>query len=798
MNKRTLRVLEYDKVIARLEAEASSQPGRQLCRSLKPADTLSQILLRQQQTRDAVTRLLASFDRISFENHRDFQLQLSRLAIGGALRADELLQFAGFLENVARVKSFGRLKNDKNDNDSGKDSLTDFFEDLQPMTNISVEIRRCIISEDEIADDASAELRQLRRKKASLNDRIHSHLLSMVNGSARSCLMEPVITQKNGRFCLPVKAEHKGSIPGIVHERSSTGSTLFIEPSAIVDYNNRIREIRQLEEAEIEKILASLSSELSEGIEFLKRNTEVMTMLDFIFAKGLLALSMQASGPDFSEDGELRILQGRHPLLDQDRVVPIDICLPAGVRQMIITGPNTGGKTVSLKTVGLFCLMAQSGLFIPAREHSILPVFHEIYADIGDEQSIELSLSTFSAHMTNIVEILRHATDKSLCLFDELCSGTDPDEGASLAISILEKLLCKKALTIATTHYSELKLYALSRKGITNACCEFDVASLMPTYRLLIGIPGKSNAFAISSKLGLPDDIINNARNRMSREQEQFEDIIADLEQKRLQMEQSELQITDRNAVLEQKISELEKQKLSLERQKEEILTKANEEARQILQEAKDVADDTIRSFRQFTDNTPMRQMEQKRSAVREQLSKRNASVKNETRKDRQKGETKPTAGSIRTGDAVRVLSMNLKGTVASLPDQKGYLFVQCGIMRSKIHIDDLVLIPEDTITAGSISHSSYGSITMNKSRNVGTELNLLGKTADEAITELDKYLDDAYMAHIPVVRIVHGKGTGALRNAVHQHLKRQKYVKEYRLGAFGEGDAGVTIVTFR
>ena len=790
--------MEYDKIIARLEEQASSQPGRDLCHRLKPTDTLAQIALRQQQTQDAVTRLLAAVDRVSFGNNKDFSPQLSRLSIGSCLRTDELVQMASFLENVARIKSFGRTTESKREEEAAPDSLSGFFEELVPLSNVSAEIRRCILSEEEIADDATPEIRQLRRKMASLNDRIHSHLTSMVNGSVRTSLMEGVITQKNGRYCLPVKAENKSSVPGIVHERSSTGSTLFIEPAAVVELNNQIRELSRQEEEEIEKLLSLLSASLSEQISALRRNCEVMTLLDFIFAKGSLALSMKAGRPDFSEKGQLQILQGRHPLLAPDRVVPIDIRLPEDVHQMIITGPNTGGKTVSLKTVGLFCLMAQAGLFIPAREHSVLPVFREVYADIGDEQSIEQNLSTFSSHMTVIVDILRHAQSDCLCLFDELCSGTDPDEGAALAISILEKLFQKKAMTMATTHYSELKLYALSKKGVVNACCEFDVSSLMPTYRLLIGIPGKSNAFAISSRLGLSDEVIDNARKRMSREQEEFEDIIADLEQKRRQMEESQLELSQQNGALQKRLEELEKRELTLTRQKEEILQKANEEARQILQNAKDVADETIRSFNKFSDNTPMREMEQKRSAIRSEIDARSKALGSRPKKDRQKGEVKASAGQIRTGDAVRVLSMNLKGTVATLPDHKGYLFVQCGIMRSRVHIDDLVLIPEDTITGPSIAHSSFGRIALSKSRDVSTQLNLLGKTTDEAIVELDKYLDDAYMAHIPMVRIVHGKGTGALRKAVHQHLKRQKHVKEYRLGEFGEGDAGVTIVTFR
>ncbi|MCR5417651.1 MAG: endonuclease MutS2 [Lachnospiraceae bacterium] len=802
MNAKALRILEFDKILARLEAEADSVPGRNLCRSLKPADSLSQILLRREQTQDAVSRLLSGPNSPSFGNNRDFSLQLSRLSIGGVLQAGELLALASFLENVARVKAFGRSAGpdlqEVSDEDVKTDSLSGFFEELMPLTPSAAEIRRCILSEEEIADDATPAIRQIRRQMSSLQDKIHNHLSSLVNGSARTYLMDPVITQKNGRYCIPVKAEHKASIPGIVHERSGSGSTLFIEPSAIVDFNNKIRELQQEEKEEIEKLLALLSADLSDQVEALKRNCELMTMLDFIFAKAALALSMKASCPDFSEDGQMHIKKGRHPLLPQDRVVPIDVQLSSDIRQMIITGPNTGGKTVSLKTIGLFCLMAQAGLFIPALDHSILPVFKKIYADIGDEQSIEQNLSTFSSHMTNIVDILKQAAPGTLCLFDELCSGTDPDEGASLAISILEKLHKRGALCIATTHYSEIKMYALQTPGVINACCEFDVASLMPTYRLLIGIPGKSNAFAISKRLGLSDDIIDSARKRMSRDQEQFEDVLSQLEHKRITMEEQTLQISLQDEEIKRRLEDLEKREKSLEKQKEHILQQANEQARDILQNAKEVADDTIRSFRKYGENTSMREMEQQRSALREKINDRNAALSAGEKKTRSREGQKPDPATIAPGDPVKVLSMNLEGHVSSKPDPKGYLFVTCGVIRSKVHIDDLIMIAEETANVKPAGKSSVGRIAMNKARNVPMELNLLGRTTDEAVNELDKYLDDAYMAHIPMVRIVHGKGTGALRKAVHDHLRRQKHVKEYRLGEFGEGDAGVTIVTFK
>ncbi|MCR5281807.1 MAG: endonuclease MutS2 [Lachnospiraceae bacterium] len=795
MNKKAFHTLEFDKITELLCKEATSRPGEAMCKKLTPSDDGSQIALRLSQTEAAVSRLLASPGSVSFGNLRDFSSQLSRLSIEGSLNAGELLALAGFLENVARVKAFGRIKNETAEDEG--DCLSGFFEELAPLSDHSARIRQCILSEEEIADDASPLLRDLRRKQARLQDRIHTHLSSMVTGSARTYLMDAVITQKNGRYCLPVKAEHKGSIPGIVHEKSSTGSTLFIEPAAIVDMNNQIRELLGQEKDEIERILAELSLQLSAEVGALKRNCELMGILDFIFAKARLALLMKASRPVMHEESTLSIRKGRHPLLHPESVVPIDVKLEPDTRQMIITGPNTGGKTVTLKTIGLFSLMAQAGLFIPAMDNSHLPIYKDIFADIGDEQSIEQNLSTFSSHMTNIVSILKQADARSLVLFDELCSGTDPDEGAALAISILQHLLARKSLTMATTHYSEIKLYALSTPKVVNACCEFDVQSLQPTYRLLIGIPGKSNAFAISQKLGLSETIIQNAKAQISKEQEDFEDVLADLEKKRLTMEKELLEFSEKSAELEKRLKTVENRELELENKKQKILAEANEKARDILQEAKDVADETIRSFNAFSGNTSIQDMEKKRANIREKIQDKNEklSLKNTVPKAPAQ---KVSPKKLRLGDTVKILSMNLKGSVVTLPDNKGNLFVQCGIIRTKAQVDDIILIEEDTITGPGISHSSYGKITMSKSRNVGTEINLLGKTVDEAIMALDKYLDDAYMAHIPMVRVVHGKGTGALRSAVHQYLKRQKHVKDYRLGEFGEGDAGVTIVTFR
>ncbi|MBE5882361.1 MAG: endonuclease MutS2 [Lachnospiraceae bacterium] len=790
MNKKALATLEYDKIIQLLADKASSQPGRDMCLALTPGNSLSQIQLRQSQTGDALSRLFKK-GSISFGSNHDVRHICKHLELGGACSSGELLRIASMLENVARVKNFGRTEKEHTD------SLTGFFDELEPLTNASSEIRRCILAEDEFADDASSTLKHIRKALSHAGDKIHSQLLSMVNGSYRTYLQDAVITMRNNRYCIPVKAEHKNQVPGMVHERSQTGSTLFIEPAAIVELNNKIKELTEEEKEEIERILMQLSSMLAEHTEAITRNGELMTILDFIFAKAELAMEMNATEPLLNEDGIINIRQGRHPLLDKKKVVPIDVRLGDGFRQLIITGPNTGGKTVSLKTVGLFSLMAQAGLHIPALDRSRLTVFRNIYADIGDEQSIEQNLSTFSSHMTNIVRIMKEADNRSLVLFDELCAGTDPTEGAALAIAILSTLHERGCYTMATTHYSEIKIYALSAEGVENACCEFDVETLSPTYHLLIGVPGKSNAFAISGKLGLPEGIIDKAKEQMSSEQESFEDVLTSLETSRVRMEREKLEFDKQKEELEQKIKSFEKQQEKFEARKEKIIQEANEQARDILKEAKDVADETIRSFQKFDDNTSMKEMEKKRTKVRQHISDKDSKLTLKTPKHASSA-PKVKASELHLGDRIKVLSMNLKGTVSSKPDAKGYLFVQCGIIRSKVHVSDLVLIPEDDITAPSMSKSSFGQIKMSKSANVKTEINLLGKTVDEAITALDKYLDDAYMAHIPSVRIVHGKGTGALRSAVQSHLKSLSYVSSYRLGEFGEGDSGVTIATFK
>ena len=794
MNPKALKTLEYNKIIDKLTEFAGSALAKEMCRNLQPSTDLYEIQALQKETSDALSRIYQK-GAVSFRGVRDICGSIKRLEIGAIIGINELLSICSLLDVCSKVKAYSR-----NDRDPDfEDSLEAMFQALQPLTPVSSEIRRCIASEEELNDDASPALFKIRRSMRQINDKVHAQLQTMVNGSARTYLQDAVVTMRNGRYCIPVKAEHRGQIPGMIHDQSSTGSTLFVEPMAVIKLNNDLRELELKEEKEIEMILATLSARCGEETEALRDDLDLLTKLDFIFARAQLSRSMNGTQPDFNEEGRILIKKGRHPLLDKKKVVPIDIQLGKDFELLIITGPNTGGKTVSLKTVGLFTLMGQAGLHIPAFDHSELSVFHEVFADIGDEQSIEQSLSTFSAHMTNTVSILKEADDRSLVLFDELGAGTDPTEGAALAIAILSNLHRRGSRVMATTHYSELKVFALSTPGVENGCCEFDVETLRPTYRLLIGVPGKSNAFAISQKLGLSQDIIEEAKTHLTKQDEDFEDLLADLEQKRVTIEQERDQINSYKEEIRELKQRLESKQEKMDLSRDKILREANEQARNILQEAKDYADTTIRNFQKYgkAAGVSAKDMEKERGKLREKMSTvdKKLSAKNAAPK---KSHKQLTAKDLHIGDSIKVLSLNLKGTVSTLPDAKGNLFVQMGILRSQVNIRDLEKLDDTVITGGNFSKTGSGKIKMSKSASVSTEINLLGKTVDEAIMELDKYLDDAYIAHLPSVRIVHGKGTGALRKGVHNYLRRQKHVKSYRLGEFGEGDAGVTIVEFK
>lgn len=793
MNTKVLTTLEYTKIIDLLTEKADSEPGKKLCRDLVPSTDLSTIRTAQRETKDALARLFR-IGSTSFGSNRDLGFSIRSLEIGSSLSMSELLKLASFLDNVSRIKTYGKKERE----DLPNDSLDAYFEGLTPMTQLANEINRCILSEEEMADDASPKLKSIRRSKLSTNEKIHSQLTSMVNGAYRTFLQDAVITMRDNRYCIPVKAEYKSQVSGMVHDQSSTGSTFFIEPAAVVNLNNQLKELDLQEQEEIEVILGDLSSQSAVHTSELAADQKIMTTLDFIFAKAKLAMEQNATEPIFNTEHYIQIRKGRHPLLDKKKAVPIDVRLGKDFDLLVITGPNTGGKTVSLKTVGLFTLMGQAGLHIPALDRSELSIFSEVYADIGDEQSIEQSLSTFSSHMTRVVHILQHADADSLCLFDELGAGTDPTEGAALAIAILNYLHDRGIRTMATTHYSELKIYALSTNFVENACCEFDVETLRPTYRLLIGIPGKSNAFAISSKLGLSDEIIHAAKEQISKEDESFEDVIADLEQSRVTIEKEQQEIAEYKERIRTLQEQLQKKNEKIDQAKDKILRDANEKARAILQEAKDVADETIRDFNKAGASADIKELEKKRQKVRDKINEKNGKLALGNTQKKPADQKTVDPKKLKKGDSVKIISMNLKGIVNTLPDARGNLFVQCGIMRMQTNVNDLVPVKEETITAPALQRTNTGKLKMSKSFSVSSEINLLGCTVDEAIAKLDKYLDDAYLAHLPSVRVVHGKGTGALRSAVQSHLKRLKYVKEYRLGEYGEGDAGVTIVTFK
>ena len=789
MNQKALKTLEFDKIIHILTAHAASEGAKEMCRKLVPYDNINDVERAQRETADALRRVYRK-GSVSFGGIRDIRGSLKRLEIGGILGMGELLQIMSLLETAGKIRQYGQREAD----DTSRDSLDESFEFLDPVPTLASEIRRCILADDEMADDASSALLQIRRSMRQMNDKVHKTLNSMVNGSARSYLQDPVVTMRDGRYCLPVKAEHRSQVPGMIHDQSSTGSTLFIEPMAVIKLNNDFKELLMKEQQEIEKILSVLSEKAAAVTEILTEDYRILTALDFIFARAMMAKDMKATRPIFNTDRQIHIKDGRHPLLDPKKAVPITVRLGDDFDLLIITGPNTGGKTVSLKTVGLFTLMGQAGLHIPAFEGSRLAVFDQVYADIGDEQSIEQSLSTFSSHMTTIVSILKEVTLNSLVLFDELGAGTDPTEGAALATAILDHLHRQGIRAMATTHYSELKVYALATEGVENACCEFDVESLRPTYRLLIGIPGKSNAFAISSRLGLEDFLIEDAKKRINAQDVSFEDMMAELQDSRVKLLNEQEEITRYKSEIRTLRDALQKKQDRIDERKEKILSDASAQANAILQEAKDYADETMKNFHKFGKaSISVKDMEAERARLREKIKENDS----RTAKAAPKPKKKLKAAALHIGDRVRVLSLNLEGTVSTLPNPKGDLFVQMGILRSQVNINDLEYIGEaENLQKGMTTGG--GKLRMSKSAAVSTEINLIGMTVDEAIAHLDKYLDDAYLAHVPSVRIVHGKGTGALRTAVHQYLKRYKHIKSFRLGTFGEGDAGVTIAEFK
>ena len=793
MNQKSLKILEYDKIIKMLTSYAGSVMGKKLCEELTPTSDLNTILSMQEETGAALLRIYRQ-GNLSFLGVEDVKPSLLRLNMGASLNTTELLSVSKLLSCVQTAISYCKI----DERTEFADALTYLFESLTPLTHLYQDITRCILSPDEIADDASPALKDIRRNIKGINAKVHQQLTQLIASSKnQSMLQDSLVTMRNGRYCVPVKAEYKSQFQGLIHDQSSTGSTLFIEPLGVVNLNNELRDLEGKEQNEIERILSLLSEKVSLEQDSIKRNLEILTKLDFIFARAQLAKSYDGVMPEYNKEGILRIKRGRHPLLDKKTVVPINIELGDTFSMLLITGPNTGGKTVSLKTAGLFSLMGQSGLFLPALEGTSLCVFDDVFADIGDEQSIEQSLSTFSSHMTNIVSIMNQATEQSLILFDELGGGTDPTEGAALAISILSHLHAQGIRTIATTHYSELKLFALSTEGIENACCEFDIESLRPTYRLLIGIPGKSNAFAISSKLGLPSYIIEAAKGQIDQSAQDFEALLSDLEQSKITIQKEEEEILAYKEELEMLRADLKQSKEDLNNKKATIIREAKEEALSILSEAKEIADESIKKYQQWVQNPKAanaKTMEAQRGKLRDQMNKSSKDLLEQ--KKRKKGAH--SASDFKIGDKVHVFSLSMDGIVQSLPDNKGNISVQMGILRSFVSIEDCEILDEAVITTPTIKRTSKGKVSMNKSASIRPEINVLGKTVDEAVAILDKYLDDAYLSHLPQVTIIHGKGTGALRAGIQNYLKKLKYVKSFRAGSFGEGEMGVTIVEFK
>lgn len=793
MNKRTLRILEYYKIIEQLTGFATCPAGKRMCEKLKPSTDIIEIRKNQEETRDALTRVY-QHGSLSFSGVYPIGEAMKRVAVGASLSIAELLDISKLLKVAERARKYGEQETDKNDEGMAvrQDSLTGYFESLMPLEHLAREINRCILSEDEITDDASSTLKEIRRDMKQINGKVHDVLNGIVaKQTNQAMLQDSIVTMRNGRFCIPVKSEYKGQFPGMVHDQSSKGSTFFIEPMAVVNLNNELKELAAKEAMEIERILANLSEQVAFSKESIEMNVQILTKLDFIFAKASFAKSYDGTEPELNDQGRVLIKQGRHPLLEKHKVVPVDIRLGEDFTMLIITGPNTGGKTVSLKTLGLFTLMGQSGLHIPAFQGSQLAIFRDVFADIGDEQSIEQSLSTFSSHMSNIVYIMKHADKDTLVLFDELGGGTDPVEGSALAIAILNDLHNRDIRCMATTHYSELKTFAMTTDGIENACCEFDVETLSPTYKLLIGIPGKSNAFAIAKKLGLSNEVIESAKSQIDNDALDMESILADLEKSKRTIEQEQAEIAANKAEIQKLKDRLASKNEHIEQRKQDILRNAREEAREILEEAKAFADESIRKYNNWDkkQNASNKDMEKARGEIRDKLNAVNDKLayKTSNRKSKHK------AGDFKLGDSVHVISLNLDGTVRSLPNQKGEITVQMGILQSTVKITDVEIIQEKKQSKQEKTTQYRASV--NKSMHIKPEINLLGLTVDEAIMELDKYLDDACLSHLNQVRVVHGKGTGALRKGIHEYLKRQSYVKSFRLGEFGEGDAGVTIV---
>ena len=782
-NEKSLKTLEFNKIMEMLTNNADTAPGKARCAALRPYTELGSIKEAQAQTSEAAS-MITRKGRLSLGGARDISPAIKRCAIGGILNITELLQIGDFLRSCGNAKNYAK-SSDKNES---YPILAPMFEAILPIEDLNREIERCIVSEYEISDNASTALSSVRRGIKVANDRIKEHLNSIIHSQTyKNVLQDSVITLRGGRYCVPVRADAKKDFPGIVHDQSGSGQTLFMEPMSVVNLNNKIKELGIEEAKEIEKILASLSQLVYEHSDTLLQNLELITELDFVFAKGKLSVDMIATEPVFNDKGYINIRRARHPLLNKETIVPIDIYLGKDFNTLLITGPNTGGKTVSLKTLGLFTLMGQAGLHIPAFDNSELSVFDEIFADIGDEQSIEQSLSTFSGHMKNIVSILAEVTRFSLVLMDELGAGTDPTEGAALAISIIEHLKARNVRTAVTTHYSELKLYALQTEGIENASCEFDVDSLRPTYKLLIGVPGKSNAFAISRRLGLSEAIIDMAKETLSKEDMRFEDVITDLEISRKAVELEKERAAEYRQEAQKLKADFEAQKERLAAQREKMLADAKEEARKVLTQAKADADYMLKEMTKAKTGGDKQSAEAARKLLKESLENTGINLLDA------ESDKRTAPENLQIGEGVFIHSLSQKGVVTSAPDSSGDVMVKAGIMKVKANIKNLSRIDvADTVTKAKKDAATKARTI--KAQHIRSEVDLRGMLAAEAIEHCDKYLDEAYLSGLKQVSIIHGKGTGALRSAITKHLKGHPYVVSHRLGTFGEGEHGVTI----
>lgn len=792
MREKTIRILEYNKILTKLEEQAGSEMAKKVVSGLRPFHEIPVIRDMLMETTEAV-RLILHKGPLPLGGFYDIEDSLHRARKGGSLTMKQLLQIHFNLSLARRVTTF--LKSDL----PPLPVIQSIGEVIAVHKNLEDEIDRCILSEDEMADNASPELKQIRRAILRQNDALKSKINHIINSAEnRIMLQDAIVTVRDGRYVIPVKQEHRGKFPGIVHDQSSTGATVFIEPQVIVNLNNELRQLELQEKAEIERILAELTARVAEHYHDLLNNQKLLVQLDVIMAKGKLSMLQHGEEPQISEDGELVLKEARHPLLDPKKVVPIDLSIGGSYNTLVITGPNTGGKTVTLKTAGLLSMMAQTGLHIPAAGGSRIPVWKDIFADIGDEQSIEQSLSTFSSHMTNIVDIVKHAGEGCLVLVDELGAGTDPTEGAALAIAILEDLEKKGAATIATTHYTELKKYAISTEGVENASMEFNVETLSPTYRLAIGVPGKSNAFEISQKLGLPGEIIETSRRLLDGGDIQFEEVISALEADKKAAEEERDEAVRLNQEMKIRKEELEQQAKKLEEKKTEILNKAKEEARQILQEAKDVSKEVQEELRELKKIESLGQRNRIFDENRKKL--RDAAGKYREKVIREVNDNPVSAEELRLGDRVKVLSLGQNGEIVTLPDEKGELTVQVGILKAKVNLDDIMLIEGGALDVNRPRkvRKNYGSMYKTKTQNVSISIDVRGKSLDDAVMDVDKYLDDATMAGLKEVTIIHGRGEGILRKGLQEMMRSHKHVKRFRKGNFDEGGDGVTVVTLK